>query len=262
MKTVNILLDTLLGDMLHTLTLSKYLYLQDGTKSNFFHLERAGHKYAVPFEQFHDELKRVLSYQEYFNSFKRYDASTDEFEYNIHHWVYGPYVYKNAFADIMIKSFVGENYTLPHNLKVVDMPINPKYTNALVINRKTDARPEMSLFAEKVYMDIISQFEEKYFIFNQERQYDDFKFKHLVEPLFVPDLFDMMSIIQGCKLFVGNQSAPLAMASVMNANRVGELWYQSLFRDENHYSMDADRYDNAEFFDNLSYITDKKIYLK
>jgi len=48
----------------------------------------------------------------------------------------------------------------------------------------------------------------------------------------------------------------------MNANRVGELWYQSLFRDENHYSMDADRYDNAEFFDNLSYITDKKIHLK
>jgi hypothetical protein len=262
MKTANILLDTLLGDMLHCLTLSKYLYMQDGTKSNFYHLERVGHQYAVPFDQFHDELRRVLTEQEYCNSFKKYDASTDDFEYNIHHWVYGPYVYKDAFADIMIKSFVGENYTLPHNLQVVKMPINPKYTNALIINRKSDVRPALSKFAEDVYMNIISSFEEKYFIFNQERQYEEFQFKHLVTPLYVPDLFDMMSIIQGCKLFVGNQSAPLAMASVMNANRVGELFHESMFKDENHYALDADRYDNAEFFDNMKYITNKKIYLK
>jgi hypothetical protein len=262
MKTVNILLDTLLGDMLHTLTLSKYLYMQDGTKSNFFHLERAGHAYAVPFEQFHDELRRFLGYQEYFNSFKKFDAATDSFDYNIHHWVYGPYVYKDAFPDIMIKTFVGENYSLPHNLQVIKVPANEMYSKALIINRKFLQSPELSPFAEKVYIDIISQFEEKYFIFNQESQYENFKLKHLVEPLYVPDLVDMMSVIQGCKLFVGNQTGPLAIASTMNVNRVGELWHQSMFKDENHYAMDASRYDNAEFFDNVSYITNKQIYLK
>jgi hypothetical protein len=261
MKTVNIILDTLLGDMLHSFTISRYLYLKDGTKTNFLHLYAPDHTYHLPFEQIHDELKRVLTYQDFTNSFKLFDPSVDNWDFNIHNWVYGPYVYKDAFPDVMLKTFIGEDYELPKNFKVLDMPINPQYPEALIINRKIEGRPELSPFAENIYRNIIDSFEEKYFIFNLEKQYDDFKLKDLVKPLYVPDLFDMMSIIQSCKLFVGNQSAPLAMASVMNVNRVGELFNQSSV-DQYHYILDAHRYDNAEFFDYISYITDKKIYLK
>ncbi len=262
MKTVNILLDTLLGDMLHSFTISRYLYMRDETKTNFYHLHAKGHTYPLPFEQIHDELRRILTYQNFTNSFQIFDASKDDFDHNIHNWVYGPYVYKDAFPDVMLKTFIGENYTLPKNFQVLNLPQNSQYANALIINRKADLRPELSFFAKHTYKNILDQFDEKYFIFNIEKQYDDFEFKNLVKPLYVPDLFDMMSIISGCKLFVGNQTAPLAMAAVLNTNRVGELYHNSMFKDENHYIMDADRYDNAEFFDNVSYLTNKKIYLK
>lgn len=62
-------------------------------------------------------------------------------------------------------------------------------------------------------------------------EYDDFKHKDLVPVYVALDISELASIIAGAKGFVGNQSAPLAIATAL-----GKICYCQLYRlDRQHY---------------------------
>ena len=143
----------------------------------------------------------------------------------------------------------------------MELPKDNKFSNSLIINRR-DGSHERSDFTKKVYKDLISQFDEKYFICHNIEQYQDFFYKDLVQPLVIKDLYETMVTINSSKLFVGNQTATLAMATIINVDRVGELFHKTLFRDDLHYMNDGNLHKNVELFNMENIITDKNIYLR
>jgi len=52
------------------------------------------------------------------------------------------------------------------------------------------------------------------------------------------------------------------MASVLNVNRIGELFHKTLFRDDLHYLNDGKLHNNVELFNMENILTDKNIYLR
>mgnify|MGYP007077683869 CR=1 FL=1 len=50
-----------------------------------------------------------------------------------------------------------------------------------------------------------------------------------MQPLVIKDLYETMVTINSSKLFLGNQTATLAMATTINVDRVGELFHKTLF---------------------------------
>jgi ADP-heptose:LPS heptosyltransferase len=150
---------------------------------------------------------------------------------------------------------------VPNDYTVLELPKIEKYKNALFINRR-DGSHDRSQFTTQVYKDIISQFDEKYFLCFNQKQYDDFFLKKLVEPLLIPELHEYMVAINSCKLFLGNQSGPFSMASVLNVSRIGELFHKTLFRDDLHYLNDGKLHNNVELFNMENILTDKNIYLR
>lgn len=73
----------------------------------------------------------------------------------------------------------------------------------------------------------LKKYKQKVFI-GVEEEYKDMK-SHLpgLDYLPVKNFLEMASLINGCKLFIGNQSLPFAIAEALKVRRVLELTYQS-----------------------------------
>jgi hypothetical protein len=61
------------------------------------------------------------------------------------------------------------------------------------------------------------------FVTSNIEEWNVFKYKNRVKLYLVGSVSDMASAINSCKLFVGNQSAPLALASALDVPRIGDL---------------------------------------
>ena len=68
----------------------------------------------------------------------------------------------------------------------------------------------------------IKQYKNVGFIFYDKQQYDEFPLKDEVIPIEAKNLEHMIDIIGSCDKFIGNQSAPLAIAHSLNVKRVVE----------------------------------------
>jgi hypothetical protein len=264
MKEINIVVGPRLGDLLHSLALPKYIYEKMNLISNI-HIAEINDTFSTSLQQTYEEMKSVLECQKFCKSFQILDTTKypdwQKTFINTQNFRKSQWLYKTTWSQLMLNSCLQSQPKLPNDFTILELPKDSKYSNSLIINRR-DGSHERSDFTKKVYKDIISQFDEKYFICYNLEQYEEFFYKDLVQPLIIKDLFETMVAINSCKLFLGNQTATLAMASVLNADRIGELFHKTLFRDENHYLNDGSLHKNVELF-NMEYtITNKNIYLK
>ena len=84
-----------------------------------------------------------------------------------------------------------------------------------------------------------------------EKIYDEFPLKNKIDVLVCKSLSEQMTIINSAKMNLFNATAPITMASVLNAPRIGELgqWINTL------YGSDHLFYDNVENFDEFQILT-------
>lgn len=73
------------------------------------------------------------------------------------------------------------------------------------------------------------------FICSDITQYEHFPYYHRVELLHTDTLYKMCQEIAACNIFIGNQSAPLAIASAFGKKRIAELRKNP---DAPHYEKD------------------------
>jgi hypothetical protein len=111
---------------------------------------------------------------------------------------------------------------------------------------------------KSLFKEILDQFDKKIFIDNKPEEYEKFFFKNEVEFQLIEDLHDMLKAISGCKMILANPTGPLAMATVMNVPRIGELFQHTI----NHYAHDHLFYDDVEFFDSNNIFTPSPKILK
>lgn len=264
MKEINVVVGPRMGDLLHSLVLPKYVYENMNMISNI-HIAEINDVFSTSLQQSYEELRPIIESQKFCKSFQILDETKypnwQKSFVNTQNFRKSPWLYKTTWSQLILNSCLQSQPKIPNEYTVLELPKLDKYKNALLINRR-DGSHERSNFTTKVYKDVISQFDEKYFICFNEKQYNDFFLKDLVQPLYIPELYDYMVAINSCKLFLGNQSGPLSMASVLNVNRVAELFHKTLFRDDLHYMNDGNLHSNVELFNMESILTDKNIYLK
>lgn len=264
MKEINVVVGPRLGDLLHSLVLPKYAFEKMNLISNIY-IAEINDVFSTNLQQTYDALKPVIEHQKFCKSFQILDQEKfpdwKKTFINTQNFRKSPWLYKTTWSQLILNSCLQSQPQIPNDYTVLEMPKNDKYKDALIINRR-DGSHERSEFTKKVYKDIISKFDEKYFIFFDEKHYDEFFYKDLVEPLYVPDLYETMTTINGSRLFLGNQTATLAMASVLNIHRVGELFHKTLFNDFMHYLNDGNLHKNVEMFNMEHILTNKNIYLK
>jgi len=117
-------------------------------------------------------------------------------------------------------------------------------SNTLMINRSLKPATPKIIDLYRTILDDNSDLE-KVFICFDESQYQNFPFKNECRLLKVETLYDFFYNINNCKLFLGNQSGPMAWATSMNVPRIIEL----LARIDNiHYIKDTEYYSNFKYF--------------
>jgi hypothetical protein len=264
MKEINVVVGPRLGDLLHSLVLPKYAYEKMNLISNIF-ITEINDSFSTSLQQTYEEMKPVLQNQKFCNSFQILDTEKypdwQKTFINTQNFRKSQWLYKTTWSQLILNSCLQSQPKVPNDFKILDLPFDEKFKNALIINRR-DGNHDRSDFTKKVYKDLISQFDEKYFICHNVEQYQDFFYKDLVEPLVIKDLYKTMVTINSSKLFVGNQTATLAMATIINVDRVGELFHKTLFRDDLHYMNDGNLHKNVELFNMEEIITNKHLYLK
>ena len=264
MKEINVVVGPRLGDLLHSLVLPKYAYEKMNLISNIY-IAEINDVFSTNLHQTFEELKPIIKSQKFCNSFQILDQEKfpnwQKTFINTQNFRKSPWLYKTTWSQLILNSCLQSQPQVPNDYTVLELPKIEKYKNALFINRR-DGSHDRSQFTTQVYKDIISQFDEKYFLCFNQKQYDDFFLKKLVEPLLIPELHEYMVAINSCKLFLGNQSGPFSMASVLNVNRIGELFHKTLFRDDLHYLNDGKLHNNVELFNMENILTDKNIYLR
>jgi ADP-heptose:LPS heptosyltransferase len=258
MKIINVLVGPKLGDLLHSLAFCRYVHDYKNMKCNIY-ITETNDKFQLGLEKTYQDLLPIMKLQNFCNSFEIH--TEQPIQINLMKFRNSPYLYKTTWSQVILNTFISSQPKIPHNFKIIDLPGNERYSNALIINR-ANGKHDISDFTKKIYQDILDQFDEKYFIFTEDKHYEEFFYKKQVTPLYAPELIDFMQIIKGCKLFLGNQSGPLAMATVMDVPRVGELFHKTLFRDDVHYLNDIENFDNVELFNMDEIISNKNIYLK
>ena len=264
MKEINVVVGPRLGDLLHSLALPKYVYDKMNIISNI-HIAEINDTFSTSLNQTFEELKPILANQKFCKSFQ----ILDEQKYpdwkktfiNTQNFRKSQWLYKTTWSQLILNSCLQSQPIVPNDFKIIDLPKYEKYQNALIINRR-DGSHDRSEFTKKIYKDLISNFKEKYFICHNIAQYQEFFYKDLVEPLVIEDLYETMITINSGKLFVGNQTATLAMATILNVDRVGELFHKTLFRDDLHYHNDGNLFKNVELFNMDNVLTNKNIYLR
>jgi hypothetical protein len=115
-------------------------------------------------------------------------------------------------------------------------------SDTLLINR---SMKPMSEQVTGIYQSVLNQFEKKAFICFDEEQYNNFTLKDQCELIKVNSLEEFFTKINGSKLFIGNQSGPMAWATSMNISRGIELLATI---DNVHYIKDKEYYSQFDYF--------------
>jgi hypothetical protein len=229
-----------LGDLIHSLVVCKFNYEFFNYKADLY-IGNIGDNFEKGLEYTYNDLKPVLEQQEWLNSFGIY---TDQhIDINLTKFRDSGYLYTTNWIEIYFGEFFN-GMPAPKEYSWITLPKDENLQNTLLINRS------MKPMTEKVtefYKQVIDENKDldKAFICFDENQYNNFTLRNECRMIKVNSLYDFFQKINSCKLFLGNQSGPMAWATSMNVPRIIEL----LARTDNvHYIKDTEYYSNFKWF--------------
>lgn len=116
----------------------------------------------------------------------------------------------------------------------MDVPPHPDLTGKIVIHRRMSKRPGRA--NPRFDWDrLFSHFGVENFVFVSRLEYEWKEFGHPEVAYFRPaDMFEHAQAIKACRLFVGNQSMPSALADALGVDRIFEL---ATGRERKHFSV-------------------------
>lgn len=202
----NFLLGGRLGDAIHAMYVAKNT---PGTHDIFITDDRALHSdgFLHSLEKTYEELYPIITQQDWCNSFSIY---SDQDCINLSLW--RRYAYSACWTELLSKTF-----NVPANGEPwIKLNKKPGYENNILIHcSKNQAR-------RGYHWDIaMMKYQPQCTFIGTEEEYDSFGYNvNFYEPY---DLMEYFTLINSCKFFIGNQSAPLAMAHALGVNRLAML---------------------------------------
>lgn len=227
-----------MGDFIHSLIVCKYKYDMTGEMSNIF-LSNNGHAFEYDLEFTFNELKPLMLLQPWVKSFNIHKNEHIDVDLTI--WRQSSKLYQTNWLEIYSNTYLND-IKIPNEYKWIDVTIDPKYSNSLMINRSLKTTDNSKL---NVYDSLIDRYQDVYFICFDIRQYYEFPLHYKAKLLLVDNLLDFFSKIASCHFFIGNQSGPFAWASALNVPRAVELLD---IADRTHYINDSNYYEYFSYF--------------
>jgi hypothetical protein len=227
-----------MGDFIHSLMVCKYNYEQFGEKANIF-LSNTGHEFEYDLEFTFKELLPLMKSQIFVNSFSIHNNETIDIDLTT--WRNSSLLYQTNWLEIYSNTYLA-NIKLPTEYKWITVQPDISYSNSLMINRSLKTTDDAKLY---VYDDLISKYDDVYFICFDVKQYYQFPLHYKTKLLLVNNLYDFFTKLASCNFFIGNQSGPFAWASAMNIPRAVELLN---IPDRQHYINDSNYYEYFSYF--------------
>lgn len=216
------------GDMTHELYVIKNLYKLYNIKANLYiadytygGIDCCGH-FLFDLERTYNDWKETVHLQPYINSFGILPKNFTENYINLNSWRNYSNPENKSWSYIMTECF---NFPIQEEYKWIDCNIkNSELKNKILIHQ-SNIRHNTNFNWTKI---IQGNEDNVLFITNSDSEYNNFKSIHpSIERYKVSDIYDLLIALNSCKLFIGNQSMPFAMASALDIPRIGILYYNS-----------------------------------
>jgi hypothetical protein len=221
---INYLCGGRMGDLMHVLLVIKSNYENLGRKGNLFISEgHGGEAFAHPINKVYEDVKELIDFQKYINSFSIYNG--ERVDVNLNSWRGSRHLFKKGWIDILCDTYKIQTSTNPwlEFSKVSD------YEDFTIIhrslNRNTSTFPWENIIEKEKCL----------FVTTNPVEADRFKSQFFTESVVVPSISELARIINSGKKFVGNMSSPLAIAHALGKHRLAELFHT----DEVHYIGDS-----------------------
>jgi hypothetical protein len=243
MEERHILMGPKLGDFLHSLVVPYFFYETWNIKTNLY-INEIYDKFTTSLEETYNELHPIMMQQPYISSFQIYDPEKHNIEIDLNEFRWNGNVCTRSFSGQFLDMvFIGAKI-VDRNFQVITLEPDYKYQEYLIVNRRGDC--VWSDDTKEQYEHIFSQFEKRIFMGFNKTQYDNFPLKDQCEFVKVDSLLQYMRYLAGCNLVLCNTSATLAMSTVLNCPRIGEI--EGIVT--RHYANDYMMSDFCEFFGN------------
>lgn len=227
------------GDVIHSLYVIKKIYEQTKEKGELYLIQNLedGHftrhvKYVC------DDIRDVLMKQEYISKVS-HEIEIGENYLNLSAWRKSSLLLKVPWTELLT-----DFYSLPNPNKVEPwIKLDTKNTS---VSDKVLIHQSVVEFRKSPYFpwENIIKNNNCIFITYSESEYNNFKFKDMVDVIYMKNFTDCCELLNGCKFYIGNLTSITAIAHAMGIPRLTEL----ISRDALHYR------DEYKYFDNYFHI--------
>jgi hypothetical protein len=205
----------MLGDFIHQLFVVKNLCELNNEKADLFISENIGDSFSFSIEKTYQDLFDLVKMQPYINDFK---IGFEEDCINLSNWR------KNVLNDFQnggYKKSWSELLTLEYNFKIPD---SEKYKWIFFDEKNKELEDTILIHSSNKrinpyfkYDNLLKQNISFLVSSNNDFYIDGYK-KYEVN-----NIYDMAILINSCKYFIGNQSAPFGLANALDVKRLGVL---------------------------------------
>jgi hypothetical protein len=228
-----------LGDFIYGTMICNYEFITNGIKANLY-IANIGDSFETSLESTFEALYPIISKQIWCNSFQIYN--NEAIDVNLTDFRQSKWLYNCCWNELYFNTHL--NQTVPPNeYKWIEFDTNPLYKNTLIVNRSNKPLTQDCI---EVYKQIFTKFDDIKFVCYHKSQYDAFVLKEYCELILVKDLVEFFTIINSCKMFVGNMSGALSWASAMNVPRIAEISGNG--KDANFCYNEGKYYSNFSWF--------------
>jgi hypothetical protein len=232
------------GDLIHQLYAIKNICIRDNAMANIYLVDET---YKIPgcgnflfnLSKTIEDTKDFILAQDFVNSYEILPKPFDKEYHNLNMWRFKSE--NKSWTDLMSSYY---NFDIPETYKWLDnIEINDEFKDKIIIhNSVVRHNPQFNWegIIDGISNDIL-------FITSNDTEYGKFNFKNDKIKLFkASTVSEMVIAINSCKLFIGNQSLPFAIASALDVPRICELHESSkyFYMGEHVYS------DNISWFFN------------
>lgn len=232
METRDFISGGMMGDFIHQLQACKNICMRDGVMANLYICDgHDGDVWRYGIQKAYEDLLPLLKHQFYINKFEiLVDKNLlDPYCYNLNEWrkvVATTHAetgkYDTCWTDLMAKIYNYEHMLGTYTFQNwIESPTSYSTKGAIVIHRSVRHHNAPLDFWHKVFCNNPNK--KFVFVTTNVAEYNDFEYKSRCSAICVKDIAQLAELIAGCKLFIGNQSAPFALACALDVPRLCEL---------------------------------------
>ena len=204
----------LLGDFIHQLSVICELYHKTNRKAILYISDTIGDKFRTGVNNTYLETKNIIEEQEYIKEYRIYNG--EDYDINLSKWRQSPYL--NHCSWYILFNRVYDIEWARH--KWLTAPIDEKYSNKIIITHSLQRWGNI-----KVYRDLINKFNlnDILYIYWMNEEYSLFKEQtgFELESYKCNDIYELITILNSCKLHISNFSSPLAISFALKNNSIG-----------------------------------------